>query len=53
VRQLDRLDMALQAALYAASRGLDPREFWASAARVIVAPELAAVFSALVRGRPD
>ena len=51
VRQLDRLDMALQAALYAASRGLDPSEFWASAASVITAPELSVVLSALMSRR--
>ncbi|TNF25420.1 MAG: HD domain-containing protein [Deltaproteobacteria bacterium] len=47
VRQLDRLDMALQAALYARSRGLDPREFWDSAAAVIEDPALAATLAAL------
>lgn len=49
VRQLDRLDMALQAAAYGASRGLDPSEFWASAANVVTAPELSAVLAALIR----
>ena len=47
VRQLDRLDMALQAARYAAERGLDPREFWASAAAVIDDPRLTALLEAL------
>jgi len=47
VRQLDRLDMALQAAIYATAHGLDPREFWDSAAAVIEAPELVSILDAL------
>jgi len=40
VRQLDRLDMALQGARYAQRHGLDLREFLQSARKAIHAPEL-------------
>lgn len=58
VRQLDRLDMALQAARYHAIRGLDPSDFLRSAGAVIEAPELRALLGACqpggqLRGRPD
>ncbi len=46
VRQLDRLDMALQADVYR-SRGLDPTEFLDSAARVVTDPGLRAFVDAL------
>jgi len=46
VRQLDRLDMALQAAAYAADDRLaTPQEFLDSAAEVLEDPHLRAVFS--------
>ena len=40
VRQLDRLDMALQARRYAREQGLDPDEFFASARAAITDPRL-------------
>ncbi|MSP13705.1 MAG: HD domain-containing protein [Chloroflexi bacterium] len=48
VRQVDRLEMALQATVYH-RQGLlrDPAEFFASVRRVIVAPELLAILAAL------
>lgn len=46
VRQLDRLDMALEGDRYRA-RGLDPAEFLASAARVVEAPGPRALLDAL------
>ena len=49
VRQLDRLDMALQALRYARERGADTREFVESALTVLREPELAA----LVVPRPE
>jgi putative hydrolase of HD superfamily len=58
VRQLDRLDMALQAALYAADPGIDPAPFHRSAARALLDPRLQALADAAAqpggqpRGRP-
>lgn len=46
VRELDRLDMALQAHAYRA-RGLDPAEFFASAAAVVASPPLRRVLEAI------
>ena len=40
VRQLDRLEMALQAVAYARTEGLPPGEFLASAGRAVDDPEL-------------
>lgn len=40
VRQLDRLDMALQARAYARAEGLDPEEFLDSAQRGVTDPRL-------------
>ncbi len=47
VRQLDRLDMAIQAVAYAQEAGIDPREFLDSAARVIDHPTLTPLLAAL------
>ncbi len=49
VRQLDRLDMALQAARYAQDHGLDPAEFFDSAAMVVTHPALVALLEAARR----
>ena len=49
VRQCDRLDMAVQAVAYARAQGLDPTEFLASAAEVVVHPVLVPVLDALRR----
>jgi putative hydrolase of HD superfamily len=46
VRELDRLDMALQADLYRRG-GLDPAQFLDSAARVVRSPELASLVASL------
>ena len=51
VRQLDRLDLALQAHVYGA-RGLDPAEFLASAARVVTDPGLRSLLASLDRNIP-
>lgn len=51
VRQLDRLDMALQALVYERRTGTDLGEFYASAARVIEHPALREVFDALLAAR--
>jgi putative hydrolase of HD superfamily len=48
VRELDRLDMALQADRYR-SRGLEPAEFLASAARVVASEHLRSLLLALQR----
>ena len=48
VRQLDRLDMAVQAVRYRRLHGADLREFLASASRVIDHPALRPLFDALV-----
>jgi putative hydrolase of HD superfamily len=45
VRQLDRLDMALQARWYAARDGLEPGAFFESAARAIVDRDLLALLT--------
>lgn len=47
VRQVDRLEMALQARLYQADGWLNPDEFLASAAAVIDLPELQALLAGL------
>lgn len=49
VRELDRLDMALQAVAYAEDHGLDPDEFLASAAAVVADPALTPLLDALRR----
>jgi putative hydrolase of HD superfamily len=47
VRQLDRLDMALQAVVYSAPGGPDLTEFLDSAGLIVRHPVLAEVFDAL------
>lgn len=49
VRQLDRLDMAIQAVAYAERHGADLEEFLTSAARVIRHPGLTPILDALRR----
>jgi putative hydrolase of HD superfamily len=48
VRQLDRLDMAIQAVAYGARHGLDLAEFVASAAAVVTHPALRPILDELV-----
>jgi putative hydrolases of HD superfamily len=48
VRQLDRLDMAIQAVAYGRRHGLDLDEFVASAATVVTHPTLRPILDALV-----
>lgn len=52
VRQLDRLDMALQARWYATRDALDPDPFFASAAGAITDPALTALLAAIRSGPP-
>jgi 5'-deoxynucleotidase YfbR-like HD superfamily hydrolase len=47
VRQLDRLDMAIQAVAYGTRHGLDLDEFVASAATVVTHPDLCAILDEL------
>jgi putative hydrolases of HD superfamily len=51
VRQLDRLEMALQAAVYRAQGFADMEQFFASASAAIHDPRLRAVFDALEQAR--
>ncbi|MBN2798967.1 MAG: HD domain-containing protein, partial [Deltaproteobacteria bacterium] len=48
VKELDRLDMALQAAHYRRTQGLDPSDFFDSSERVIRSPQLRALLEALL-----
>jgi len=48
VRQLDRLDMALQARRYAREQGLDPDEFFESARSAVTDPRLQRLLDRLV-----
>lgn len=52
VREIDRLDMALQAHRYAEQHGLDPREFLASAREAILSPALLLIWEQLLPTAP-
>lgn len=52
VRQIDRLEMALQACVYEHELGLDLGEFFASARAVMVSDEVRAVLDDVERARP-
>ena len=47
IRQIDRLEMALQGSVYQHQGLVDPSEFFASAERVMSAPELAEIVKQL------
>lgn len=52
VRQLDRLEMALQALVYEHSRTLDLQQFFDSAAKVQTWPELQRLLGSITAARP-
>jgi putative hydrolases of HD superfamily len=53
VRQIDRLEMALQAGVYEQQGLIDPQEFYDSAARALVEPQLVALLEEIrAMGRP-
>lgn len=52
VKQLDRLEMALQACVYEHRDGLSLEEFYESAARALAQPELKQAMAELQRARP-
>jgi len=47
VRQIDRLEMGLQAAIYARQENIDPEEFYASSAQALTSPPLSALLKEL------
>lgn len=51
VRELDRLDMALQARVYADGQGVEVADFYASAGRGIVSPELVGLLTEIHQHR--
>lgn len=53
VKQIDRLEMALQASIYEHQEGINLEEFFGSAAAVIRSPELKAVFADILRSRKE
>lgn len=53
VRQLDRVDMALQAVVYAGETGIDTREFLASARGFVTEPSLRELLDRLMEAMPS
>jgi len=51
VKQIDRLEMALQASIYEYQHEVNLEEFFGSAAGVILSPELKTVFADILRSR--
>lgn len=51
VKQIDRLEMALQASIYEYQHEVNLEEFFGSAAEVILSPELKTVFADILRSR--